>query len=305
VLGLLLSVALALFVCWRGVILAQILWTMATPYVSDRLRHTTSTVYDPLILAIPLLLGAAALVGAFMTSTAHRLVFSRDGKTVNGICSPLLAIEVPQQPEDIESIAGPRGGADRELMVALQDWDRGFIVLYSLSFIAIACMLMRGSFGWQSVVAFATIVLSLLTAFADWREDKWIDRLLGVTDLSSKDVAKLRNAGLLKWTFFALTLCSIAVIIPIIGWGSLNVQILSVASTVALGISAAGILIGVSKAQWRKFIEKSSLWFAVGFLLVLVMFVLFPDKVMGSKQEGTHAGLVGLQITQDQKIPSN
>jgi predicted acylesterase/phospholipase RssA len=278
-LGLLLFVALALFVCWRGSIVTVNLWTTVTPYITDRLRRTTSTAYDPLVLVTPVLMSMVVLVGAFITSTSQRLMFFQERKIVNGIRSPMLAMEVPQQREDVKFITGPHGSADRELMAGLQDWDRGFIVLYSLTFIAIACIPLRGSVEWQRVIAVVSIVLALLTAVADWREDKCIDHVLGLTDLSYEDVAKLRSAGLQKWAFLALTLCSLAVIVPIIGWGSLIVQIPSMVSAGALGIAAVGILVGVLKARWRNFIEKSSSWFAVALLLVIVMFVFFPDKL--------------------------
>jgi hypothetical protein len=153
----------------------------------------------------------ALLTVAMIVVLSAKPEFSNATRPPRGIASPVVALEVARDVNEVDAIVGDAPSIDREVMRMKQYLDFGFIACYTALYLALSVLLAR-SFEWGRAPAIAAAVCGVAAAVFDVIENLAILRVLNVklSQTSQAMVDAIRRPSLIKWTlaFAALTLLS-------------------------------------------------------------------------------------------------
>jgi len=152
----------------------------------------------------------AVLNLAMIAILLGRPSFSNGSRPVRGITSPVLAMEVARNVQEVDAILSDAPSADREAMRIKQYADFGFIAAYAGLFVVTGILLIPQG----RATAISAAALGVLAAIFDVIENLGILRVVS-TDLEHTTQAmidQVRYPSLIKWALVSLALGLLAML---------------------------------------------------------------------------------------------
>jgi hypothetical protein len=203
----------------------------------------------------------AVLNIAIIVILMGRPSFSNGSRPVRGISSPVLALEVARNVDEVDAILGDAPSADREAMRIKQYADFGFICAYASLYVVMSLLLMPEG----RAIAILAGILGVIAAILDVIENLGILRVVD-TDLAHTTQAMIdavRYPSLAKWGLASIALGLLAILF-------LRVQRAGPRITGALYLTAA--LLGLYGLYDNAFLQWSGLPTLAGFISLAVLY---------------------------------
>jgi hypothetical protein len=203
----------------------------------------------------------AVLNIAIIAILMGRPSFSNGSRSVRGISSPVLALEVARNVAEVDAILSDAPSPDREAMRIKQYADFGFICAYASLYVVMSLLLMPQG----RAIAILAAVLGVIAAILDVIENLDILRVVD-TDLAHTTQAMIdavRYPSLAKWGLASIALGLLAILF-------LRVPRIGPRIVGALYLTAA--LLGLYGLYDNAFLQWSGLPTLAGFIGLAVLY---------------------------------
>ena len=215
---------------------------------------------------IILLLVAAIVILSLLGSKEQAAAFA-------GIKRPMMTLELPEKPADMENTVGPLGDKRRALMLdALTPDGLLFIPSYTFFFLGMSWLLTQRRFSWAMWAGILAGACAIGSAALDYVENAHIRALLktGPAETTQRMVDTARYVSTGKW---ALSFVVAALLSMLFLWRRDALVVLG-------GLYALSALVGIVGLFYRPALGLAFLMMGVAALCVVAVFLFFPGRFL-------------------------